>query len=82
MPAYSLGRSYSDVADENRMSSESLVKLASNENPYGCSPLVKKFLKDGWDQLNRYPDSDCFELKKKLSEKNSVELKPNFFRKW
>ena len=29
------------------MSSESLVKLASNENPYGCSPLVKKFLNDG-----------------------------------
>ena len=44
MPAYSLGRSYSDVVDENRVSSESLVKLASNENPYGCSPLVKKFL--------------------------------------
>ena len=78
MPAYSLGRSYSDVADENRMSSESLVKLASNENPYGCSPLVKKFLNDGWDQLNRYPDSDCFELKKKLSEKNSVELNQIF----
>ncbi|RZP22285.1 MAG: histidinol-phosphate transaminase [Burkholderiaceae bacterium] len=78
MPAYSLGRSYTDVADENRMSSESVVKLASNENPYGCSPLVKKFLKDGWDQLNRYPDSDCFELKKKLSEKNNVELNQIF----
>ena len=78
MPSYSLGSSYSDATDGNRMSSESLVKLASNENPYGCSPLVKKFLKDGWDQLNRYPDPDCFELKKKLSEKNSVELNQIF----
>ena len=78
IPSYSLGRSYSDVTEGNRVSSESLVKLASNENPYGCSPLVKKFLKDGWDQLNRYPDPDCFELKKKLSEKNSVELNQIF----
>ena len=78
MPAYSLGRSYSDLTDGKRMSAESLVKLASNENPYGCSPLVKKFLKDGWDKLNRYPDPDCFELKKKLSEKNSVELNQIF----
>ncbi|GIR50034.1 MAG: hypothetical protein CM15mP58_21310 [Burkholderiaceae bacterium] len=57
MPAYSLGRSYSDEADKNRMSAESLVKLASNENPYGCSPLVKKFLKDGWvpiEPLSRF----------------------------
>jgi len=74
MPAYSLGRSHSDIADKNKMSVESVVKLASNENPYGCSPLVKEFLKDGWGQLNRYPDSDCFELKKKLSEKNNVEF--------
>ena len=37
------------------MSSESVVILASNENPYGCSPMVKKFLKDEWGQLNRYP---------------------------
>ena len=78
MPAYSLGRSYSNEANENSLPSESIVKLASNENPYGCSPLVKKFLKDGWGQLNRYPDSDCFELKKKLSEKNSVELNQIF----
>ncbi len=73
MPEYSLGRSSSDVADENKISSENVVILASNENPYGCSPMVKKFLKDEWGRLNRYPDSNCFELKKKLSEKNSVD---------
>ena len=43
MPEYSLGRSSSDVADENKISSESVVILASNENPYGCSPLSKNF---------------------------------------
>ena len=78
MPAYSLVKTSSGTANENGTSSSNIVKLASNENPYGCSPSVKKFLGAGYDQLNRYPDSDCFELKKKLSEKNSVEINQIF----
>ncbi len=78
MPAYSLVKTSSGTANENGTSSANIVKLASNENPYGCSPSVKKFLGAGYDQLNRYPDSDCFELKKKLSEKNSVEINQIF----
>ena len=48
------------------------IKLASNENPLGPSPLVLKALRTGMKDLNRYPDGSCYFLKKALSEKLSV----------
>ncbi len=44
------------------------IKLASNENPIGPSPLVFKTIRKGLRDLNRYPDGSCFFLKKALSE--------------
>lgn len=43
------------------------VKLASNENPLGPSPLAIKALRKGMNDLNRYPDGSCFYLAKALS---------------
>ena len=44
------------------------IKLASNENPLGCSPKsierVKKFL----ETCNRYPDSSGYKLRLKLAD--------------
>ena len=37
---------------------EGLIKLASNENAYGPSPLVIKGLKDAVQNVNRYPYKD------------------------
>jgi histidinol-phosphate aminotransferase len=45
------------------------VKLASNENPIGPSPLAIKALRSGLKDINRYPDGGCFHLKKALSKK-------------
>ncbi|MBI4689225.1 MAG: histidinol-phosphate transaminase [Nitrospirae bacterium] len=50
------------------------IKLASNENPIGPSPLALKAIKDalrttrGSSSLNRYPDGDGFYLKNALAE--------------
>jgi len=48
------------------------VKLASNENPLGPSPLALDRLRRGLSQIHRYPDGDCTALKTVLSERYSL----------
>jgi histidinol-phosphate aminotransferase len=48
------------------------VKLASNENPLGPSPKAVAAIRQKLDQLNLYPDGDCFYLKQGLSKKLGV----------
>jgi len=45
------------------------VKLASNENPYGPSPMAIKAIKKAAGQVHRYPDGDCGKLKTALAAK-------------
>ena len=49
------------------------IKIASNENPIGPSPLALDAMAKAIAETNRYPDGDSFYLKNKLSEKLSVE---------
>ena len=44
------------------------IKLASNENPIGPSPLAVQAILDKVQSLNRYPDGSCYYLKSKLSQ--------------
>lgn len=48
------------------------IKIASNENPIGPSPLALKAIREALPGLNRYPDGDAFYLKHKLSESLGV----------
>jgi len=48
------------------------VKLASNENPIGPSPLAVSALSAATKNLNRYPDGSGYYLRNALSEKLSV----------
>jgi histidinol-phosphate aminotransferase len=50
------------------------IKLASNENPFGPSPLAKEAIKAATSELNYYPDTVVSELTAKLAELH--ELKP------
>ncbi|MBI4843782.1 MAG: histidinol-phosphate transaminase [Nitrospirae bacterium] len=45
------------------------IKLASNENPLGPSPLALKAVSEEAGGLNRYPDGSCHNLKSALSQK-------------
>ncbi len=47
---------------------EDIIKLASNENPLGASPKAIQAIEDSLNQLHLYPDSNCFHLKKRLSD--------------
>lgn len=44
-----------------------IVKLASNENPLGCSPKVKSALIKAIEDVYRYPDAAFFELRQLAS---------------
>ena len=48
------------------------IKLASNENPLGPSPKALAAMRAKLDQLNLYPDGDCFYLKQGLARKLGV----------
>jgi len=48
------------------------IKLASNENPLGPSPLATQAITDRLDALHRYPDGSGFYLKSKLCKKYSI----------
>ena len=49
------------------------VKLASNENPLGASPLALAAIRNALAQGHLYPDGSCFALKRKLATLHGVE---------
>ncbi len=54
-----------------------VYKLASNENPMGPSPLAVAAIQKSLPELNLYPDSNCFELRRASAQK--FGLSENFF---
>ncbi len=53
---------------------DNIVKLASNENPLGCSPLATQAVRDELADVGRYPDGSGFKLKEKIVEVFDVEM--------
>ncbi len=51
---------------------KNVIKLASNENPYGPSPEVLKAIAREAKNINRYPDGGCFYLRWKLAKRLGV----------
>ncbi len=50
------------------------IKLASNENPLGPSPLALQAIKNILPSINYYPDGGGFALSEKLAEKHQVDV--------
>src|SRR5699024_4685209 len=69
---YKPGRPIEDVKREYGL--DKVIKLASNENPLGCSEKVKEKLSNSLDILALYPDGNATELKETLSEKLNISV--------
>lgn len=69
---YIAGKPIAEVAREFGLDEARIVKLASNENPLGMPASAKSAIAAAMDELGRYPDSNGFELKAKLSAKYDV----------
>ncbi|AIY90705.1 histidinol-phosphate transaminase [Geoglobus acetivorans] len=65
IPEYVPGKSIEEI--KKKYGLKRIIKLASNENPYGFSPLVAEILKNPY-RLNVYPPSDPEELRERISE--------------
>ncbi len=69
---YQPGKPISELAREMGLDEKKIVKLASNENPFGISPKAKAAIKRELAELARYPDGNAFELKAALSRRHGV----------
>jgi histidinol-phosphate aminotransferase len=65
LPVYQPGKPIEEVKRE--LGLERIIKLASNENPFGSSPNVKEALIQELDTLSLYPDGAAMELRNQLS---------------
>ena len=63
---YSPGKPIAEVQRE--LGLDSVVKLASNENPEGPLPAVIEAIERAAREINRYPDASCFNLTRALAD--------------
>ncbi len=73
LPVYQPGRPIEEVARELGLPAEGIIKVASNENPFGPSPLAIAAMQKALAGVNLYPDGNAFYLKQKLAAKLGVE---------
>ncbi|SOC37704.1 histidinol-phosphate transaminase [Ureibacillus acetophenoni] len=71
MKAYQPGKPIEEVQREYGL--EKIVKLASNENPYGFSPKVKEFLESDYTNHAIYPDGYAQNLRTAVAKHLGVK---------
>jgi len=67
---YIPGKSLRQAHQESRVT---CIKLASNEAPFGPSPLAVQAMEKVLGESNFYPDNDASELRQKIAHRNNVE---------
>lgn len=68
---YSPGRPIEEVQRELGLSD--VLKLASNENPLGPSPSAVQAIREILQELHRYPDGGCHDLREALGQRLGVK---------
>jgi histidinol-phosphate aminotransferase len=68
---YQPGKPIEDVKKEYGL--EKITKLASNENPFGCSPHVKEAIQKSIEKLAVYPDGYASDLREALASHLKVQ---------
>jgi histidinol-phosphate aminotransferase len=66
-PVYEPGKPIEYVARELGLDPAGIIKLASNENPFGPSPRAVEAATRALAQGALYPDGGCYELRQKLA---------------
>lgn len=72
-PVYEPGKPIEDVARELGLDPASIIKLASNENPNGPSPLAVEAAIRALKHGELYPDGGCFALRQKLAQRHGLD---------
>ena len=69
---YEPGKPVDEVQRE--LGLERVVKLASNEGPYGPFPAAAEAIARASLELNRYPDGGAYRLRHALAERHDVRF--------
>src|SRR6056297_1156771 len=69
---YQAGRGVEEVARELGLDPDDLVKLASNENPFGPSAAAVEAIRDAAGSANSYPKASHADLAEKLADRWDV----------
>ncbi len=71
LPVYQPGKPIDEVKRE--LGLMEVIKLASNENPFGCSSKAKEAISGMLDQISIYPDGGAVELTNAVAGKLGVQ---------
>ena len=71
-PVYEPGKPIEYVARELGLDVNGIIKLASNENPFGPSPRAVEAATRALAQGQLYPDGGCYELRQKLAARHGA----------
>jgi histidinol-phosphate aminotransferase len=67
---YTPGKSPRQAQQESHVN---CIKMASNENPFGPSPMAVRAMQAALTESNFYPDNDALELRQKLAEHHKLQ---------
>jgi histidinol-phosphate aminotransferase len=71
--SYEAGKPIELVVRDFGIAPENIVKLASNENPFGCSPKVQEAVRSIVANMALYPDDSMHRLKAGLAKRFGVD---------
>jgi histidinol-phosphate aminotransferase len=77
LPVYQPGKPIEEVKRE--LGLKEVIKLASNENPFGCSPKVKDAIVAEIDKTSLYPDGGSVELTSLIATAFNLETNQIIF---
>ena len=73
MDSYVPGKSQDEIASDFNLNKNEIIKLGSNENPWGPSPKAMKAIEDEIKSINRYPESQLHELVDQIAKYSDVD---------
>jgi len=72
--AYEPGKPIEETARELGLEPSSIVKVASNENPLGPSPLAIKAVQQAAKEAHIYPDGGGYKLRTAIAQKHELSM--------
>ena len=70
--ARNLGSYIPDFSRDQSFRQKLIIKLDSNENPFGPSPRAIEAMRRAIESTHEYPDDDCIELRTRLAARHNV----------
>jgi histidinol-phosphate aminotransferase len=72
--AYEPGKPIDETARELGLDPSQIVKVASNENPLGPSPLAKIAMREALEEAHIYPDGGGYRLRSAIAQSFGMDL--------